>query len=363
VSGATRIGLIGCGRIAGLRHVPALAGVPEAQVVAVADVDAERRAEIAGRLGVERTYASHEELLADAEVEAVAVLVPAALHTEVALAALDAGKHVLLEKPLALDLNDADRLLERSSASGPRVLVAYNLRWHPLVREARRLLAAGAIGTPEALVSTYTSPYVYRDVAKPWRRARETGGGVLVEMASHHFDLWGYLLDDEAAEVSAVARDAEEEDEAATVQARMRGGTLVTGLFSQRSLDHQEVEVFGTEGRLRLGVYRFDGLEVTRTPGRVGDVRGRLGAAARLARGLPGAVREARGGGAFIASYREEWRHFLAVSRGEAEPECTLEDGRRALSLMLAAAEAAASGRTVAVDEAPVSLAAAPERR
>jgi myo-inositol 2-dehydrogenase/D-chiro-inositol 1-dehydrogenase len=193
-------------------------------------------------------------------------------------------------------------------------------------------------------------------VAKPWRRARETGGGVLVEMASHHFDLWRFLLGDEAAEVAAIARDAQEEDEAATVQARMRGGTLVTGLFSQRSLDHQEVEVFGTEGRLRLGVYRFDGLEVTRTPGRVGDVRGRLGAAARLARGLPAAAREVRGGGAFVSSYREEWRHFLAVCRGEAEPECTLEDGRQSLVLMLAAAEAAASGRTVAIDEAPVSL-------
>jgi myo-inositol 2-dehydrogenase/D-chiro-inositol 1-dehydrogenase len=211
------------------------------------------------------------------------------------------------------------------------------------------------------MVTTFTSPYVYRDAAKPWRRARETGGGVLAEMASHHFDLWRYLLADEAVEVSALARDGAEEDEAATVQARMRGGALVTGLFSQRSLDHQEVEVFGTEGRLRLGVYRFDGLEVTRTPGRVGDARGRISSAARLVRSLPVAAREARAGGLFVASYREEWRHFLAVCRGEAEPECTPEDGRRSLAVLLAAAESASSGRTVALDEAPRGLARAAE--
>jgi myo-inositol 2-dehydrogenase / D-chiro-inositol 1-dehydrogenase len=349
--------VIGCGRIAGLRHLPALAALPNARVVAVADVHAERLAGIADRFGIERRYGSHEELLADAEIEAVAVLVPAALHAEVAIAALDAAKHVLVEKPLALDLSDADRLVERAAASDRQVLVAYNLRWHRLVREARRLLAGGAIGEPELLASSFTSPYAYRTEAKPWRRARETGGGVLVEMASHHYDLWRYLLRDDPVEVSALVRDGDEEDEAATVQVRMRGGTLVTGLFSQRSLEHQDLEVFGTEGHLRLGVYRFDALEVTRHPRRVGDARGRLDGAARLVRSLPAAAAEARAGGLFVASYRDEWRHFLAVCRGEVEPECTAEDGRRSLALLLAAAESASCGRSVALDEAPARLA------
>jgi predicted dehydrogenase len=349
--------VIGCGRVASLRHLPALASLPEARVVAVADVHAERLRSTADEHRIERRYPSHERLLADPDVDAVAVLVPAALHAEVTLAALDAGKHVFLEKPLALDLAEADRIVERAAAAGGSVLVAYNLRWHRLVREARRLLAEGAIGAPEAMVTTFTSPYAYRHEAKSWRRARETGGGVLVELGSHHFDLWRYVLADEAVEVSAVARDGAEEDEAATVQARMRSGTLATGLFSQRSLDHQEVEVFGTEGRLRLGVYRFDGLEVTRVPGRVGDARGRLSSAARILRGLPVAARESRAGGLYVASYREEWRHFLAVCRGQAEPECTPDDGRRSLVLLLGAAEAASSGRTVAVEEVPRALA------
>jgi myo-inositol 2-dehydrogenase / D-chiro-inositol 1-dehydrogenase len=352
----TRIGVIGCGRIAGLRHLPALSRQPDARVVAVADVHAERLARLADEFGIERRYSAHEHLLADPEVDAVAVLVPAAMHADVAIAALEAGKHVFVEKPLALGLGDADRLVERAASSDRHVLVAYNLRWHRLVREARRLLAAGAIGELEVLASSFTSPYAYRHEAKPWRLARETGGGALVEMGSHHFDLWRHLLDDDPVEVSAAVRDGEQEDEAATVHARMRAGTLVTGVFSQRTLDHQEVEVFGTEGRLRLGIYRFDGLEVTRRPGRVGDARGRLDGLGRLVRSLPAAAGEARAGGLFVASYRDEWRHFLAVCRGEAEPECTAEDGRRSLALLLGAAEAASTGRVVALDEAEAGL-------
>jgi predicted dehydrogenase len=345
VSGATRIGVIGCGRVALLRHLPVLASLPEARLAAIADVRPERLESVASQFGVERRYASHIDLLADPELDAVAVLVPAAAHAEVALDALDAGKHVLVEKPLALDPADADRLVERAATADRHVLVAFNLRWHPLVREARERLAAGAIGEPEVLTSSFMSPYAYRAEAEPWRRARATGGGVLAEVASHHFDLWRYLLGDDAVEVSALARDGEEEDEAATVQARMSRGTLVTGLFSQRTLEHHDVEVFGTEGHLRLGIYRFDGLEVTRRPRRVGDARSRLAGAARLVRRLPAAVR--RSGGGYVSSYRDEWRHFLAVCRGEAAPECTVEDGRAALALLCAAGESASSGRVV----------------
>jgi myo-inositol 2-dehydrogenase / D-chiro-inositol 1-dehydrogenase len=347
--------VIGCGRIAGLRHLPALAGLPEARVVAVADVHAERLQKLADEHGIERRYASHEELLADSEIEAVAVLVPAALHAEVAIAALDAGKHVLLEKPLALDLGDADRLLERAAMSDRHVLVAYNLRWHRLVREARRLLAAGAIGEPDVFASSFMSPCAYRAGTEPWRRTRRTGGGVLAEVASHHFDLWRYLLADEPVEVSALGRDGDEEEEASTVHARMSRGTLVTGLFSQRTLEHHDVEVFGSEGHLRLGIYRFDGLEVTRHPHRLGDARSRVAGMARVMRSLPAAVASARTGGFYVSSYREEWRHFLAVCRGEAEPECTLGDGRASLALLRAAADSAATGRIVALEAEPVA--------
>jgi predicted dehydrogenase len=354
---ATPVGLIGCGRVAGLRHLPALAQLPDARVVAVADEHPGRLAETAERFGVERRYAGHAELLADPEIEAVAVLVPASRHAEVATAALEAGKHVLLEKPVSLDLDEADELVELVANSSGRLFVAFNLRWHRLVREARRLIAAGAIGRPEVLSSAFTSRFDYRQEAKAWRLGRETGGGVLVEIAPHHFDLWNFLLGDQLTEVSAFTRDAELEDEGATVQARTRSGTLLTGVFSQRTLDTNEVDLRGDEGRLRLNLYAFDGVQLIPRPARVGDLRERLGSFRGFVRHLPGAVSSARTGGLYVGSYLDEWRHFLAVCRGEAEPGCTIEEGREALRITLAAAEAASTGRTVGLDEAPSTLA------
>jgi myo-inositol 2-dehydrogenase/D-chiro-inositol 1-dehydrogenase len=243
-------------------------------------------------------------------------------------------------------------LIERAATADAKVLVAYNLRWHRLVREARRLLVAGAIGEPEVLTSSFTTPAARFPESGAWRRVRETGGGVLAELASHHFDLWRLLLEDEAVEVSALARDGTDEEETAAVQARMRSGTVVTGFFSQRSLDRQEVEIVGTEGRLSLDLYRFDGLHMTRAPGRVGDARDRGSALVRLVGSLGRAAADARTGGVFVASFVEEWRHFLAVCRGDVEPECTLEDGRASLTLLRAAAESASTGVVTPVAEA-----------
>jgi myo-inositol 2-dehydrogenase / D-chiro-inositol 1-dehydrogenase len=356
------IGVIGCGRIAALRHLPVLAAVEGAEAVAVADHDEARAREVAERFAVARRYRSHEELLSDPRVEAVVVCVPAAQHAEVARDALGAGKHVLLEKPVALDLADADRLLERAAAGDTRVLVGFNLRWHRLVRRARTLIAAGALGEPEALVTVFASDFAYRDTAGPWRFSRAAGGGALIEMASHHFDLWGHLLGDEVVEAAAQVRcEPGEDDVTATANGRTRRGTLLASTISQRSVQAQEVDVLGTAARLRLSLYRFDSLEVVPVRRRPGRLASRAGAAARLFRELPAGVRSARRGGDFVDSYRLEWGHFLATVRGEAEPECTLEDGRRALAVMTAVLQGAEEGRAVRVESAPV--APAPEAR
>src|SRR5437870_7646639 len=109
------VGVVGCGAIASIAHLPALRalGVP---VVAVADVDESRCAAVASRFSVERRYSTPEDLVADRDVDVVAVCVPPQYHVQVATAALAAGKHVLVEKPVALDLDEAERL--RATAAG-----------------------------------------------------------------------------------------------------------------------------------------------------------------------------------------------------------------------------------------------------
>ena len=106
--GAVRIGLVGCGFAAEHRHLPTLMHLPDLSVAAVCDVDETARSRVGERFGIARRHASAHELAADPSVEAVAVCVPTGAHVEVALAAIEAGKHVFVEKPIALSLDDAD---------------------------------------------------------------------------------------------------------------------------------------------------------------------------------------------------------------------------------------------------------------
>ena len=135
-----RIGIVGCGFVADHRHLPTLSKMPEATVVALCDSDPAALARVGDRWGIGRRHADPRALTEDASVEAVAVLVPAAGHAAVVIAALEAGRHVMVEKPLALTLDDADLMLEAAGASAGRVMVGFNERWHRLVREARDLV-------------------------------------------------------------------------------------------------------------------------------------------------------------------------------------------------------------------------------
>jgi predicted dehydrogenase len=351
-AGRPSVGVVGCGSVATVAHLPALRalGVP---VAAVADTDAERAARAARSHGVERRYATSGELLADPAVDVVAVCVPPEHHVEVALAALAAGKHVLLEKPVALDLDDAQRLVSAASGSGCVVRVGFNSRFHRRVRAARELVRSGALGKLEIVRTAMSNPPAAADGG--WRDARGLGGGALADLASHHFDLWRFFAG-EVEEVSAMTVSGAGDEVAAAAAGTTAAGVLLSSTFSQRTVAAHEVELLGTEGRLALSLYRFAPLEVEPVGASPGGVGNRVRAATAVLRTLPGALARARLGGDFRESYRLEWEHFLRAVGGEGSEEGTLEDGVRALELLLAAAESARTGRALRPSEAPRRL-------
>jgi predicted dehydrogenase len=344
-----RIGIVGCGRITTLRHLPALRRLEDVEVRALADLDADRLGAAAERFGIARRYADHEALVSDPEIEVVGVCVPAPGHAEVAVAALEASKHLLLEKPVALTLADGERIAAAAARAAGKIVVGFNLRWHRLVARAGGLVEAGAVGRVEAVTTRFTSPFAYREIAQPWRRERALGGGVLYEMAPHHFDLWRLFLGTEIVEVHALSRSTDWDDEGAVVSGRTESGAFVSSFFSQRGPEANELEVSGDKGRLRLSMYRFDSLELTPRDAPIGDLRHRLRGLGETVRELPSGLAAARRGGDFIDSYRREWQHVADVLRRGREAECTLEDGLRALEIMLAAGESATSGQTVSI--------------
>lgn len=345
-----KLGLIGCGRVAETRHLPALQNLPDAEVVAVADIDQNRLGQVADQFHIKQRYSNFLDLLNDPSIEAIAICVPAQFHVEVALAALEAGKHLFIEKPLALSLEEADRLIARAGQLPYKVMVGFNLRWHRLLRQARELIQQGVLGSLELMRTAFTS---YHQNIPEWRKRRELGGGVFFEVAIHHFDLWRFLLQSEVEEVFAVSRSRQWEDETTTVTARLTNGVFVTSIFSERTGESNEVEIYGQAGRVRVSCYHFDGLEYVSSSSSPGDARARLQQIAHTLKELPRGVWGMRQGGDFIASYRAEWRHFIDAIRLGRPVGCTLEDGWRSLEVVMAAIESGTLGRPAKVTGRP----------
>jgi predicted dehydrogenase len=344
-----RVGFVGCGRVTETRHLAALRRVPGVEAVALADMDAARLSKVGDAYGVARRYADWRAIVEDDCVDAVAVCVPPALHAEVASAALDAGKHVFVEKPLALTLDECDILdAAAARAAGLVAAVGFQMRCHRLVREARAALARGELGRVKLVRTVFASGARARPDQPAWRARRESGGGCVFELGTHHFDLVRFTLGQEAREVYA---SSDEREETAVVSLKTDGGVQVSASFSEGTCEGHELEFYGERGRLRVSCYRADGFERLDAGQYAGSPRARFDSMSRTLRALPRVIAQARKGGDYVNSYAEEWRCFADAVRGRAETGATLEDGRRALEIALAALESTRTGRAVKVDE------------
>jgi len=322
------------------RHLPVLRALPGVTLVGVADAVRER-AEAAAQRFETRAFAGYRALLAEASAEVVAVCTSAPAHRETGLAVLEAGKHLFVEKPLALTREDAEALVRGGEAATGRAAVGFNLRAHRLARRARDVVRSGQLGTVEVVRSTLASGVHFGATTPAWRKDRNQGGGAFFEMAVHHFDLWRFLLGVEIVEVRSLGKTGEWMDDAAAIAARLSNGAMATLALSQSTRAVNEVEILGQKGNLRLDAYRFDGLEVTPASANPGSAGYRI----RGAVSSVGAAIEAwpiiRQGGDWAVSYRTEWQLFLEAVRGGGPVEATLEDGSRAVEAALRAIESA----------------------
>jgi len=346
---AVRLGIIGCGFVTVDRHLPALRHVDEIDVVGLADTHPERAAGAARRYPEARVR-DMESLLADPTVDAVAVCTPPVTHADLALAALEAGKHVFLEKPVAASLADADRIVDGAARSTLRVLVGFNFRRHRFVERARQVVSEGRLGTVQAVRTAFTSPIL--DGKLEWQAHRELGGGALFDRAIHHFDLWRFLLDAEVAEVFALTRSGRGDDQSAVISARTTAGTPVSTLALDDSVVTHDLAVYGADAALFADCCRVDGFHLAPRAEPPGSPLARLRRGREALQRPAESIRAVRSGGDFRISYVEEWRHFARVVRGEVAPSPTLADGRAALEIALAAAESADSGASVRVGAA-----------
>jgi len=358
VSETLRIGLIGCGEVCEHKHLPALRGLEGARVTAVADMNESQARHVAARYGIEHVFADPQSLIQSGVADVIGALVPPAAHLEVAAMAVEAGRHVLVEKPLALGMEQADKLVELERGHDVRILMGFHMRWHRLIRRAREYVQSGALGIIESIHATWNSPRL--DLGIPdWKRHRVDGGGSIVEIGVHLFDLWRYLLQTEVEEVFAMSRHGTRDDESAVVTAVLANGALASARLSERTAHDMQVEICGAAGRVRVAGQRFDGFETYAQEETDGALRPRLRAMKRFFHELPRGIAQQRSLGDYGNSYRGAWTHLLDAIRAPRRPECTVEDGRAALRVALAAAASATDGRPVRVAAAPPVLAPA----
>jgi len=201
---AVRWGILGCGDVADHKGGPALYNVPGSELVAVMRRDEAKAAEFARRHHARRHYGRVDDLLADAEVDAVYVATPPNSHAELTCRAAAAGKHVLCEKPMAMTVAEAQTMIDACAEAGVQLMIAYYRRFWPVALKIREVLGSGVIGTP--VFARAQNQSLYRppeDGSTPWRVDPEVaGGGYLMDIGSHRIDLLVGLLGD-VAEVRA----------------------------------------------------------------------------------------------------------------------------------------------------------------
>ncbi len=332
ISGPLGFGLVGCGVIAET-YAAALGGLDEAHLVAVTDVITERAERFAAEHGVARA-GSLQELLAMPEVQVVCICAPSGLHAEIGLAVAEAGKHVVVEKPIDVSLGAARRLIEGAKAHGVSLSVIAQQRYNPGMKRAKALLDQGRLGR---LLEVWASVPWYRSAAYyqsgSWRGTwAMDGGGAFMNQGVHYADLVCWLCGQPevvAAQCATLNHEIEVEDVALALL-RFENGAV--GMLEATTLAYPgfetELRISGSRGTivLRNGALVAGGLED-------------LGEDETLARA--GALKMPDGHRAQLADIVE------AIIEGD-EPSVGGEDGYRALKFVLDVYEAAGLGPSAA---------------
>jgi predicted dehydrogenase len=347
-----KVGIIGCGNVAVERHLPMLKSLNTVQVVAAADADEGRLRHAVEKFGIGKAFTDYRIMLSDCPVDVVGIFVPLQLHFEVATAALQAQKHLLLEKPLTMTMEEAGQLIEQAARTDRKVMMGFNKRWHRRVLRARKVIEEKGLGTIR-LINVICSSGLDGGTVPAWRMKRELGGGNLIEKAAHYYDICSFLLQDDIEEIYAVSvSQNNRDDEPAIVTARTCNGVFLNFAMSDFLPSRNEIEILGEDCGLSFSLHRFDAFELTPARTHSGDIGTRLRGAARFFKELPGGLLRFRYGGDYTAAFRTQWNHFIDCIQNDKPVACTLEDGRYALQITLAAVESAATGQPVKIEPA-----------
>jgi predicted dehydrogenase len=252
-------GLIGAGDIAQKRIAPALRDLPNCDFAAVNRSRSELAESFAGEFGAGKWFADWRELIKDDEIEAVYIATPVYLHKEQTIAAAQAGKHVLCEKPMALSVKECDEMIDACQANNVKLGIAYYRRFYPVIERIRQIIAAGEIGKPAvAQINAFEYVDLAEDDPRHWFLEKEkSGGGPMMDFGCHRLEvlanLFGSVRRIESI-VANVAFDRDVEDTASTIL-QFDSGTCATLTVTHAAIEPQDtLDIFGTKGSIHIPI-------------------------------------------------------------------------------------------------------------
>ena len=254
-----RFGLIGCGDIAQKRVAPALRDSEYCELVAVNRAQAGLAESFAHQFSAKRWYADWRELLTDEEIDAVYIATPVNLHSEQTIAAAESGKHILCEKPMALNVAECDRMLDACRSNNVRLGIAYYRHFYPVVRRVKEIIRSGEIGT--AVVAQVNAfEWFDPDESNPRRwliDRKQSGGGPMFDFGCHRIEV---LLDlfGPVAELNAILSNSffkRAVEDVASAFLKFESGTSATLTVAHSAREPQDtLDVFGSKGSIHVTV-------------------------------------------------------------------------------------------------------------
>jgi UDP-N-acetyl-2-amino-2-deoxyglucuronate dehydrogenase len=337
-----RLMLVGCGRISE-RHFEVIADNPALELVAVCDDRPDRARSVGEKYGVP-AFTSYTAMLAETEADASIVCTPSGLHPRHGIMAAERGLHVIVEKPMATRLEEADALVRACDTAGVLLFVVKQNRLNPAIQLLKRAIDLGRFGRIYFARTTvfWNRPQEYYDMA-PWRGTWEFDGGAFMNQASHYVDLVQWLVgpvESVSAKLATLGRRIESEDTGAAIL-RFRNGALgvieTTMLTYPRNLEGS-ITVIGERGTVKIGgtaLNRIEHWEFAQYDDSDREAEA-LGAAAN-----PLSV--------YGSGHRPFYENVVRVLRGEAAPGTDGREGRKSLELILGIYESARTGHDVSL--------------
>ncbi|MBN2494380.1 MAG: Gfo/Idh/MocA family oxidoreductase [Deltaproteobacteria bacterium] len=340
-----KIGIVGSGFIADV-HARSFLEVPGARVAAHCDVDTQRGRDFAARQRIERSFADYSSMLADGGVDAVVLGVPNCLHAEMALEAARAGKHVIVEKPLCLRLEEADQMIATCREAGVLLCYAEELCFCPKYVRAKEIADEGAIGKVYRVKQEekHAGPY-----SQWFFEPEAAGGGILMDMGCHSIEFARWALGKPAVKAVTCFMDTVLHGERGPLEddvvmlLEFDGGQTALLESSWALLGGMEsvTSLLGTAGVIHADLLRGQGLKVFSAQG-YGDYK-------PAAQGWTFPDYE----WLFNNGYPQEDRHFVECMRDGSQPSESGEDGKAVLEIMLACYASAAEGRRIELPYVP----------